>query len=174
MRRSTAALAALLLSACSGGSGGNDSAGTGEKAAGGEAAASGETMQAGQWDMTTQVVSINMPGMPAGASPPMPAPTTVSVCLTPEQVANPGANFATGSGANGGCTSDNMSWANGRVSGTVQCSQSGTTMRSTLDGRFSGTTYDVTQRAEISGGGQTMTTESRTTGRRTGDCQAAG
>ena len=170
MRRSTAALAALLLSACGGGSGGNES----EKAAGGEAAGSGETMQAGQWEMTTQVVSVNVPGMPAGTAPPTPPPTTVSVCLTPEQVANPGADFATGTGSNGGCTSDNMSWANGRVSGTVQCNQSGTTMRSTLDGRYSGTTYEVTQRAEISSGGQTMTTESRTTGRRTGDCQAPG
>jgi hypothetical protein len=173
MKRSTAALAVLLLSAC-GGNGGNESAGSGEKAAGGGTAGGNVAMQAGQWEMTTQVVSMTAEGLPAGMTPPTPPPTTVSICLTPEQAANPGANFATGSAENSGCTSENMAMANGRVTGTVQCAQGGTTMRTTLDGQYTATSYEVTQRAQISGQGVSMNTESRTTGRRTGDCAAGG
>jgi hypothetical protein len=176
MRHAIAASAALLLAACGGQDGGNGQANDGNATApggGGSAAGGGNVaMQPGEWETTTQVLSMNVPNMPQGATPPTPPPTTVRSCLTQDQAAQPSADFITGSGENGGCTSENFSMANGRMQGTVQCSAEGASMRSTVDGSFTPTSYDVRQQVQTSAQGISMTMESRTTGRRLGDCPA--
>lgn len=168
MRKSSAAIAVLLLAAC-GGQSGNEQGAEGE--AGGAAGAS-VSLQPGQWEMTTEVVSMNIPNMPAGMTPPMPPPTTVRTCLTPEQAAAPGGDFITGSGEGGGCRSENMSMENGRIQGTVQCQAEGGSMTAAVSGQFTPTSYEINQQVETSAEGMTMEMESRTTGRRVGDCPA--
>jgi hypothetical protein len=174
MRRSVAAMTALLLVSCSGGGGEEKAAGGDTAAADGPAAAGGGgamvTMQPGQWEITTEVVRMSAPDLPQGASVPNPPPTTIRTCLTPEQAAAPTGGFLTGSGENSGCTASNLSMTGGRVQGTVQCEQPGTTMRSTLDGTFTPTSMEMNQRVETTAQGMTMEIESRTTGRRVGDC----
>ena len=161
MRHLMAAAPALLLIAC--GSGGGGGGGTG----GGDSAG----FQPGQWETTIQVVSMNVPNMPKGMAAPTPPPTTVRNCLTPEQARQPSADFLTGSGSSG-CTSENFSMANGRISGTVQCNAQGTTMRSTMDGRYTPTTYEMTMQTQTQAQGQTMEMEVRANARRIGDCPA--
>jgi len=166
MRMMISAIAALTLAACGGQSGGNESGSTKSATGGGESA----TLQPGQWEMTTTIVSMNVPNMPQGMNPPMPPPTTVSVCLTPEQARAPGGGFITGSDQNTGCRSENFTMANGRIQGVVQCDAQGTTMRANISGQFSADNYEITQQVETAASGMTMNMEARTAGRRTGDC----
>ena len=177
MRVAVGGIAILMLAACGGQSGGNEAAGnaTGGNTAGAAEApagggAAGVALQPGQWETTVEVVRMNMPNMPAGASPPLPPPTTVNYCLTAAQAAQPNANFLTGSGEAGGCTSENLSMANGRIQGTVTCNAQGAQMRSTMDGQFTPTSYEMTTQVQTSQAGMTVDMETRTRARRTGDC----
>ena len=187
MRQWIGYAAALALAGCGGGdsgdankaAGGNESAGAeaggnagaaAEAGGGGSGGGGSASLQPGQWEITTNVTRITMPGMPAGMSPPMPPPTTVRACLTAAQAAQPGAGFLSGSGEAQGCTYESNSISGGRIQAVVQCSQQGTTMRSTMTGQFTADSYEVSQQAQISAQGQNMETESRTTGRRVGDC----
>jgi hypothetical protein len=177
MRQWIGIAAALTLAACSSGGGGDDA----NKAADGNGAAAAEggggsaaTMQPGQWEITTNVTRIAIPGMPAGMTPPMPPPTTVRNCLTPEQAAQPGAGFVTGSGETEGCTYQSNSVSGGRIQAVVQCTTPAGNMRSTINGQFTATSFEVNQQVQTSAQGQTMDMESRTTGRRVGDCPAGG
>jgi len=176
-RGSTAALAALLLASCGGESGNRQAAdggtaGTNAAAAAPATAAGGAAvaLQPGQWEITTAVLRMEVPNMPSGISPPTPPPTTVRTCLTPQQASAPNGGFLTGSGEGGGCTSQNMSMAGGRIQGVVQCNSQGSTMRSTMEGRFSATSFEVNQHVETAAQGMNMNIESRTSGRRVGDC----
>jgi hypothetical protein len=129
-------------------------------------------MQPGEWETTVEVVRMEAPNMPQGMNMPMPAATTIRTCLTAEQVSRPNAGFLTGKGDASGCTYENFSMAGGRIQGSVQCSSQGTTMRSTFNGQFSATSYEMTQQVETGAQGMTMEMESRTSGRRIGDCPA--
>ena len=177
MRRSTAILAAVLLASCGGTNGNDQKAAEGAEAtadasgSGGGAGAS-VTMQPGQWEITTTVAEVSMPNMPQGMSAPTPPPTTVRTCLTAQQATAPSGSFLTGSGEGAGCTTENMSMSGGRIRGTVQCNQQGTRMRSTMDGQFAPTSFEVNQQVETSAQGMDMTMQSRVTGRRIGDCPA--
>ena len=181
MRRAGTAFAALLLAACGGQSGneqaGNAAGGTETEAAGGGGGGGGAAsvaLQPGMWETTVEVVRMNMPNMPQGMATPTPPPTTISYCLTPEQAARPSADFLTGSGETGGCTYENFSMENGRIQGTVSCNAQGTQMRSTLDGQFTPSSYEMNTQVQTTTGGMTMDMETRTSARRTGDCPAGG
>jgi hypothetical protein len=168
MRTGIAALTSLLLVGCGGS---QDKAANGAAPAatpvGGGASVS---FQPGQWEVTTQVTRMNIPNLPPGASPPAPPPTTVRHCMTAAEASRPNANFLTGSGESGGCSTSEFSMTGGRLHGTIQCSQQGTTMHTTIDGQFSATSYEINQRAQVSAAGMQTEVESRTTGRRVGDC----
>ncbi len=166
-------MAALALAACGGGGEENAEGGNGTAAASGGGSAS-VSLQPGQWEITTTVASINVPNLPPGATPPLPPPSPVRSCLTPEQAAQPTAGFIAGAGENGGCTYENSSMSGGRIEATVQCNAGGATMRSVMNGQFAPESFEVTQRATTSAEGMNMEMESRTTGRRVGDCPAGG
>ena len=169
MKPSIAAIAALLLVSC-GGQDSTEPSAEGEKASPAGGGGGAATMQPGQWEITTEVVRMSAPNMPQGVNMPTPPPTTVRTCLTAQQAGAPSGGFLTGSGESAGCTSQGMTMANGRISGTVQCAQQGSTMRSTMDGQFSPTRFEVNQRVETAAEGMTVNIESRTSGRRVGDC----
>jgi hypothetical protein len=176
--------AALALAACGGGDraeGGNAAAGGSEANAaggsGGTAAAAagggGSTMQPGQWEITTAVEGIEgLPaGMPASARPPA---TTTRICLTAEQVAQPGTGIPTGGVTNqAGCRTESNNVSGGRIESTVQCeAPGGGRVRVATTGQTGATSFDFQQRTEVSAQGTNMTTRSRVTGRRVGDCPA--
>ena len=177
MTRVTIAAAAVLMLAACGGSGDGEADRTADKAeaesGAGSAAAGGAAfaMNPGEWEMTVQMVRMSAPGVPAGAMPQAPA-TTVRTCLTPEQASQPTPGFLTGggqAGADSNCTYENFSNAGGRIQGTVQCTMPEGTMRMTLDGTVTATSYEMTQQTQMSGANQ-MEMENRITGRRVGDC----
>ena len=175
MRQWIGLAAVAALTACGGSGDGGNAAGAGNGSAagagagGGTAPATAAAMQAGMWEITTNVTRIGAPGMPAGAAVPMPGPTTVRTCLTPEQAGQPGAGIFTGAGEGQGCTYESNNISGGQVQAVVQCSQGGQTMRSTITGRFEATSFDVNQQVNASG----VEMESRTVGRRVGECEGA-
>ncbi|WP_166040543.1 DUF3617 domain-containing protein [Sphingosinicella sp. YJ22] len=127
-------------------------------------------LEPGQWDMNVAITKMEAPGLPQGANVPLPPPQTVSQCLTPEQARNPGADFA--GGGQQGCTSDDYRMADGRISGTIQCNQQGTSMRATVAGTYTRDSMDMTMNSETQASGQNVNTEVRVTGRRTGECRS--
>ena len=176
MKVSIAALAAVLLASCGGQSenqqaaapGGNEAAPAASTAGTGEAVAA-TALQPGLWEISTEVVAMEMGNVPQRKSA-MPSPTTTRSCLTPEQASAPNGAFFAGSSEPGVCTAENMAMADGRIQGVVQCNQPGSAMRSTLEGRFTATSFEVNQRVETSAQGMNMTMQSRTSGRHVGEC----
>ena len=89
MRVSAAAIAALLVAAC-GSQGGNNNAAAGSGPAAGQGP---QSIQPGQWEMATQMSSIDIPGAPPEVVQQMRAQqgrtNTDRTCITPEQARNP-------------------------------------------------------------------------------------
>jgi hypothetical protein len=179
--------AALALAAC--GSGGDDKAAqAGNDAAGGSGAeanaagagvtstaagGSGATMQPGQWEITTAVTG--MEGVPGGTPPGATNPSnTTRTCLTPEQVAQPATGIASGGLTNqAGCRAERSNVSGGRIDTVVQCeAPGGGRVRVTTTGETGATSFDIESRSEVSAQGTNMTTRTRVTGRRLGDCPA--
>lgn len=175
MRQAVMAAAMLLLAACGSQSGNEQAAAngaqTGESPAAGGAGAS-VTLQPGQWQSTVEIVRVSAPNMPPGMAPPAMPPVTASYCITPEQAANPNAGMIAGSNAQTGCTTENYSMTNGRIQGTIQCDIQGNVARTTMDGQFTPTSYEMTMVGQQTMGGVTTETETRITAQRTGDCPA--
>lgn len=135
-------------------------------------------IEAGLWETTTEVTSASAPGMPPEALKQMTGrQTTGSNCVTPEQAARPDANFLTAQ-ENNACRYQGFSMENGRIQGTMTCGAEGAPgeMRMTMDGEYGARSYDMRMEMVTSGmpGGQSMTMEARTTGRRVGECPAEG
>ena len=175
MRRSIAMVSALLLASCGGQSATENqqagaAEGTSEAPAAAAAAGGGDvTIQPGMWESTVEVLSMNVPNLPQGVTLPKQAAVTSRACLTAAQVGAAGPNFFSGN-KDANCTSENFSMAGGRLQGTVQCNISGTQTRATMDGRFTPTSYEVTQHVETTVSGMATQQEVRVTSRRVGDC----
>lgn len=185
MKRAITAAAALLIVSC----GSQEKAGNGsaegnaagaaapatEGGGGGGGGAATASLAPGEYETTIEVLRINMvngPNLPAGMTTPVPPPTTVRSCLTPEQARRPNANFLTGSGAQAGCNYENLTMDGGRIQGAVTCSNQGTRMRATMNGQFGADGYTMESDSRIEADGMTMETASRITSRRIGDCPA--
>ncbi|HEY0012001.1 MAG TPA: DUF3617 family protein [Allosphingosinicella sp.] len=179
--------AALALAACGGANDkaaetGNRSASTAggqaNAGAGGAAAAGGgggATMQPGQWEITTAVTGLEAPNLPAGMSAnAMPPPSTTRVCLTAEQVAQPATGVASGGlTSQAGCRTESNNASGGRIESVVQCeAPGGGRVRVATTGQAGATSVAFDQRTEVSAQGTNMTTRTRVTGRRIGDCPA--
>lgn len=172
MRKMIGACLVLALAGC-GGQSGNEQAGNGQAggAAGGGGASATTTLQPGQWETTIEIINISAPNMPAGMTPPRMPARTVSVCITPEQAGNPNAGVLSGNSNQAGCTTENYSVAGGRIQGTITCDIQGARTRTTINGQFTPTSYEMTTQAEAVVGGMTTNTETRISARRTGECR---
>jgi hypothetical protein len=128
----------------------------------------------GQWEATNEIVSANAPGFPAEALKEMVGKKTSSRnCITPEQAANPNANFLSAQ-QDSNCSYQDWSMENGRMKGNMSCSggEIPGTVVMVMDGRYAEDSYDLNMDMETSGlpGGMTMSVRARTTGRYVGPC----
>lgn len=176
MRKTAALIGIAMLAACSQNGDGNGAAGgngTGA-AGGGTAGATGVTMQPGQWESRIEVAAANMPQLPPGVTAPGTQPMTTRFCLTPEMAANPSADTLGGArNPNAGaCRTENYSVANGRITGTTICEMGGVNVRSTMNGQFTPTSYEMTIQSSTQMGGTSTNSEMRITAQRVGDCPA--
>ena len=138
------------------------------------ATASEVALNPGEWET---VVETAMTGVPANVPPSVAAnmnhKVTTRNCLTPEKAAHPGADFFGDKGRQG-CT-NGVTMAGGRIGGTLACRDPrGATSTMTLDGRYGGDSYEMTMKATMAQGSQSMTMTSHSVGHRVAPtCSAA-
>ena len=126
-------------------------------------------MQPGEWETTTTIVRISLPGMPSDA--PLPPPSTARNCLTPEQAASP--HVVRGI-EDPNCTQQDGSAAAGRIRISLQCRTPESTTEATIEGNYTATTFDATQQTRTQMEEATIEIDARIAGRRIGDCPRAG
>ncbi|ODU20442.1 MAG: hypothetical protein ABS87_10345 [Sphingomonas sp. SCN 67-18] len=177
LRLAVAALAPLALAACGGAADqpGNAAAPGAQSPA--EAAASiavKAVFEPGQWESTSAVTAVSMPGAPAEVTRAMVGKTTeFKHCMT-EAEANrePGEIFRKGAGDD--CQYERFNIADGKIDALMQCkSKDSGAALSTIEmaGSYDRTSYAVTTRMSVAGpGGQTIAMEAKANGRRTGAC----
>ena len=127
----------------------------------------------GEWEVTTEILIIDSSNMPGDVDVPLPAPTTVRMCMTPEQASRPFADILTGSGESGGCSFDEVSIRSDRIHATGQCHHDGYSMRTTLDGHYTARRFEIDQRVAVSDRDYLLEMSARSTGHRLGDCSRA-
>jgi hypothetical protein len=167
--------AVLALAAC-GNPGGKDGGNASSGAAGGGSGA-GVSLQPGEWEMKTEVVNVNIEGLPPGMAEGMKkqASNTNRTCMTPEEAKGPkGDMFA---GGKNNCKSEGFSWAGGRIQGKTTCTGEGGTGTTVMEmsGQYSPQSIDMTMKSQtdLGVGGKKMSMEMRVSGRRVGECSAA-
>ena len=143
------------------------------------------SIQPGEWESTTEVVDVRMdnppPGMPNGMLDMMKGrKTSTKNCITPEQAANPEAEFLA-SQKNDQCTYKGFQMTGGVIKGTVSCpSGDGGTADVAMTGSYTPASYvmEMEMNAANLGGpsaaGMAMWMKMRTTGKRIGECAADG
>ncbi len=136
-----------------------------------ETGAGAETpkLQAGKWEVRTQVSDLKMANMPKGM-PANPPAQTNTVCITPEQAAKGPADMLKQAGAD--CTATSNSFGGGRIESAVRCKLPGNTaMTGKTTGTFTSTSFATDQQMEMTGA-TAMSQKVHVEGRRIGDCDA--
>lgn len=165
MRRGAILMAALALGGCGGAAERNQSANDVAATLG------GITIQPGLWVITSEVTEVSAPNLPLqardrmlGARPP------IRSCITPEQAARPDARFLAAEGGNG-CSYADFAMANGRMTGTMRCPEAAGATTAQMTGDYRPDRYVLTMTIETPmPDGAVMRVNTRTVGRRTGDC----
>ena len=142
------------------------------------------TMQPGEWETTQEVVDVKIEGapndMPAGMMEAMKGrKTTVKTCITPEQAANPTADFLTAQ-KDSKCSYSGFEMSGGTIKGVVSCpSPDGKGKAEViLNGTYSAQNYEMTMEMQAAGMGgpnesnMTMHMKMRSNGKRIGECPA--
>lgn len=144
-----------------------------------EAAAAGIARpQPGQYRVTTRVTNVSVPGMPADTAKQMQGMFSATghsaeFCLTPQQ-AGMGYEEMTRRAAEGNCTYDRFTAADGKLDAAMTCQTGkGMTTKSEMSGTFSPTGSQMTMKSDATmpdmpGGGMHMEAEVVT--QRIGDC----
>ncbi|MEN3748141.1 DUF3617 domain-containing protein [Sphingomonas sp. HF-S3] len=134
------------------------------------AKAAAPKMKGGQWELKTEIVSVEMPGAPAGVADSMKkqGANTVSQCFTDEQLNSQG-------GAMGkmgdSCKFADFKMGDGSMSGTTTCKLPQGEATSKVKGTYADDKFDYeTETSSSMPGGQSMKMTMKIAGRRTGDC----
>lgn len=133
------------------------------------AAYTGDTVRPGQWTAQSNMVSMEIPGMPANMANMMKGkPFTHSYCLTAEQAENaPEAMFKE---TNGQCRYTSFDMAGGKLDAVAVCTHEMGDARMRMTGSYTATSYSADNHMTISSPQGTVKTHAHVEGRRTGDC----
>lgn len=134
-------------------------------------------IEPGLWEVTSIVTGASGPNLPRAAEARIKGHRrTLRNCITPAQAARPEANFLRIQ-EDGHCTYRDFSMRGGRVRGEMMCSGAGQpgTMTTRMEGRHGPRDYDMRMRMTSTGmpEGANMIIDTRTIGRRIGDCPPA-
>lgn len=126
-------------------------------------------IQPGQWEIRSQVTSIDMPGAPPQMLEMMKKPHVMRHCVTPEQAAKGPQEML--KERKGDCRFTRYALSGGRLDSVMQCSsKERDTMTVTSKGRYAPTSYDVTSAMVMSGPRGPMKMSTVGQGRRVGPC----
>lgn len=138
----------------------------------------------GEWETTQEVIDVQLEGapkeMPAGMLEAMKGrKTTSKSCITPEQAANPSADFLTAQ-KDSKCTYSGFEMTGGTMKGSVSCpGPEGGSANMTMEGSYTADSYAASMEMQSEGMGGTsmpgmkMRMKMRTIGKRLGECTAA-
>lgn len=145
-----------------------------------------DKLNPGEWANTTEIVSVDMPGMPEAQKKMMQSmsaaatgkKTEVKNCITPEQAKKPSADMFAGAGKN--CQFESFSLAGGQMDAVLKCADParGGGMTMAMKGQYGGETYAMTSTLTMKGAsgehqGASMVIISKNSGKRIGECAAA-
>ena len=140
------------------------------------ACSSNTSLQPGQWEMTTKITDIQVPGAPPAAAAQMKqmmasqGTQTQSRCITPAEAANPAGSFGNPGGGAQGCNFTKQTFAGGSIDIAGTCQSPSGNVEMTSTGSYTGDTMTMNFTANAQAMGQTVRTSGTMTGRRTGDC----
>lgn len=134
-------------------------------------------IEPGLWEVSSAVLDARGPNLPREAQARMKRHRqNVRNCITPAQAAHPEANFLRRREGSL-CTYRDFSMRGGRMRGEMRCTGGGMpgTMTTRMDGRHGARHYDLRMRMTSTEMpfGANMVIDTRTIGRRIGDCPAA-
>jgi uncharacterized protein DUF3617 len=203
MRRRAAALAALLLVGCGGQNRNRNDANAANE--GGRAAAPAprdpvaedagslagnlraRILQPGDWELTSQMTSVEAPGAPPESVEQMRANLpnqrqTQRQCLTQEEAANLARNLLGRNAGSQGCEFSDTTFTGGvvRIIAACRAPDGSAAMSLSVEGEFTATRLNSVMRIEVTGpnttgdGTQTVRMAGTMTGRRLGPCAAPG
>lgn len=132
------------------------------------------TVQPGEWEVTSEIVSMDAPNMPPEVMKTLAGKkTTMRNCITPEEAAKPEGNFLAVQ-QESGCTYQDWSMSGGTMRGTLTCQKPGTPIKTMMkmNGEYAESSYEIDMEMTQSGlpGGQSMTTKTHAAAKRIGDC----
>jgi hypothetical protein len=130
-------------------------------------------LEPGQWEFTTHLTDLEMPGSPpdmvAAARSGLPGPETKARCMSPEEAADPAARLASPRGNASSCTFSRRTFANGVIDVAASCTREGIgPMAISLRGTFTPDAVNAEIRSDVDAG--TMLLRGTMIGRRIGDC----
>jgi hypothetical protein len=163
----------LLLGACGDKPSNSDSA---KQSAAEAPAPAAIKLQAGKWQATSELVSMDVPGMPPElAKANVGQKTTFENCITAEQAEKPASDFFTNA-KNNDCKAQNFTMTGGKLDAKLTCVDRTTPgeMTMTMNGDYTPTSYAATMTMVTSGapGGGEMKIIAKTQGKRIGECDA--
>lgn len=138
-----------------------------------------QKLDPGQWKTTVEIVSVDMPGLPPAQKAMMDQQmaahktTTVENCVTKADAEKPPAKMF---GGDGQCTFERYQVSGGKMDGKMTCAPKGMPgkMEMSMTGSFSSTKYAVETESKMSGAPGLpgdVTTKTRITGERVGECK---
>jgi hypothetical protein len=134
------------------------------------------TFLPGKWQATSELVKMEVPGMPPEmAKANVGQKTSFEHCITAEQAAKPPSDFFTNAKQTD-CTSKSYSMAGGKLSATMVCvdQKTKTNMTMTMQGDYHPDSYTAMMTMVTDGmpNGGEMKITATTSGKRVGDCDA--
>lgn len=135
-------------------------------------AAAQAQVQPGQWEASSTINSIDMPGAPPQVAQMMKSQmsggkkTRMTYCITPQQAAQGPQEMLK---QNPSCRFTKYSMKGGMISTEMSCAQNGGTMTARASGSYTPTSFNVTSNAVMSGQ-MSMRLSSTSVGRRIGPC----
>jgi hypothetical protein len=134
-------------------------------------------VEPGLWELSSAVLEAQGPNLPREAQARIKGHRQhARNCITPEQAARPEANFLRRQ-VDSNCTYRGFSMRGGRVRGEMRCTGGDMpgTMTTSMDGRYGARSYDVRMHMTSTEMplGANMIIDTRTIGRRIGDCPPA-
>jgi hypothetical protein len=140
------------------------------------ACGSNTALQPGNWEMTTKMTDIELPGQPPAMAAQMKQAMaaqaqTQTRCITPQEAANPAGGMMSPSGNAQGCTFSKQTFSGGTIDVAGSCPvPTGGRAETSLTGTYTGTEMNARITANVTGGPQQMRMSGTLTGRRIGDC----
>jgi hypothetical protein len=138
-------------------------------------------LQPGEWEATQEIVDVKMTGAPKGVSPDivkamLGRKTSVKHCITPEQAANPNADFLAAQ-KDVKCAYSKMDMSGGKIAGAMSCAAPGqqkSGMKMAMTGTYLPDHYAIDMQVETAGmnDGMGMIMKMKSAGKRIGDCPA--